>query len=113
MSDLDFDNYNKMRKVMFKNIMVPHITLFLKGDPEICQERIKQRGRDCEKTIPLGYLKGLNDLYKELMYELKEMGSNIIELDWNEFKPFNYVIEKLDPYLRKGKKNEDSIRIRQ
>ena len=101
MSDLDFENYNKMRKVMFSNLLTPHITLFLKCDPEVCLSRINSRGRNCEKTIPLEYLKGLNDLYKELMYELKEMGSNIIELDYNEFKPLEYVIEKLDPYLRK------------
>lgn len=101
MSDLDFENYNKMRKVMLKSLMVPHIIIYLKCDPEISLKRIMSRGRGCEKGIPLEYLKGLNDLYKELMYELKELGSNIIELDWNEFRPLEYVVERITPYLSK------------
>jgi len=99
MTTLDFDNYNKMRTVMFKHLMVPHITIYLKCSPETCLERLKMRARTCEVGIPLDYLKGLNDLYKELMYELKQMGSNVIEVDWEEFKPTEYIIERIKPFI--------------
>ena len=40
-----------------------------------------------------------DDLYKELIYDLKERGSNIVTIDWNEFKPIDYVLDKLEPFL--------------
>lgn len=95
MSELDFDNYNKMREVMFKNLMVPHVTVFLNTDPKINQNRITLRNRDYEKSIPYQYLAGLNELYKDLMYELKNKGSKVIDVDWNEFRPTDYILNKL------------------
>jgi len=99
MSDLDFENYNKMRKVMFKSLMVPHITLYLKSDPEVSYRNIMKRERDCEKTIPLDYLRGLDNLYKELIYDMKTMGSTVVEIDWNEFRPTDYVIDKINQVI--------------
>jgi len=96
MSDLDFENYNKMRKVMFRSLMIPHVTIYLKNDPEICHRNIVNRSRDCEKSIPLEYLRGLDDLYKELVYEMRELGSQVVEIDWNEFRPLDYIMERLD-----------------
>lgn len=99
MSELDLENYDKMRKVMFRFLMVPHITVYLKTDPEICLNRIKNRERVCESDIPIAYLKGLDDLYKELIYDLKRRGSKIITLDWNEFQPLEEVAAVLDPHI--------------
>ncbi len=99
MSDLDFENYNKMRRVMFKNLMIPHLTIYLKNDPEVSYKNIVTRCRDCEKAIPLEYLKGLNDLYKELVYEMNGLGSKVVEIDWNEFRPLDYILEKIDGFI--------------
>ena len=96
MTDLDFENYNKMRAVMTKSLMVPHTTIYLKNDPEITFKNIVNRSRDCESGIPMDYLKGLDSLYKELAYDLSEMGSDVVEIDWNEFKPIEHVLEKLN-----------------
>jgi deoxyadenosine/deoxycytidine kinase len=99
MSDLDFENYNKMRAVMFKNLMVPHVTIYLKNTPEVSHRNILNRSRGFEESIPLEYLRGLDSLYKELIYEMKELGSEVIELDWNEFPSFDYVKERLKGVL--------------
>lgn len=95
MSELDFDNYNKMREIMFKNLMVPHVAIFLNTTPETNLDRISVRNRDCEKGIPFDYLAGLNELYKDLMYELKILGSKVINIDWNEFKTTEYVLDQI------------------
>ena len=100
MSDLDFENYNKMRKVMYKSLMVPHITLYLKNDPQTTQENIQMRNRDCENTISMDYLRGLSDLYKEFTAEMRGLGSHVIELDWNEFKSTDYVMEQMSEVLK-------------
>ena len=99
MSDLDFKNYNSMRKVMFKNLLVPHITIYLNNDPEITYRNIHNRSRDCEQEIPLEYLKGLDNLYKELIFEMNELGSQVVSIDWNEFRPLDYVIDRLQEVL--------------
>jgi len=96
MSRLDFENYNKMREVMLKGLMVPHVTLYLDSSPETCLKNINTRDRGCENGIPLEYLQGLDDLYRELTYELKQKGSEVVEIDWNEFRPINYILEKLE-----------------
>ena len=95
MTDLDFENYNKMRDVMLKSLMVPHITLYLKNDPEATLKNIKARNRGCEADIPMAYLKGLNDLYKEFAADMKQKGSQVVELDWNEFRSTDYVLEAM------------------
>jgi deoxyadenosine/deoxycytidine kinase len=106
MSTLDFQNYMKMRNVMLgddrmslNRLMVPHLVIYLKCDPEVCQKRISSRGRDCEQTIPLDYLKGLDDLYKEMIHEMEARGSRILELGWNEFKPMSDVMPEIDKFL--------------
>lgn len=93
MSDLDYDNYMKMRNVMTKFLMVPHVTLYLDCNPETCLNRINSRARGCESGIPISYLKGLNELYSELMYDMKVMGSRVIKVDYNEFKEVSDIIE--------------------
>jgi deoxyadenosine/deoxycytidine kinase len=101
MSDLDFENYNKMRRVMFKSLMVPHVTLYLKNSPERTLQNINSRSRGCESSIPLEYLKGLHDLYRELTVEMDARGSKVLEIDWNEFRPVDDVLEKLKEFREK------------
>lgn len=95
MSDLDFENYNKMRNVMFRSLMIPHITLYLNNDPEKTAKNIRERSRDCEQEIPIEYLKGLSDLYKEFSAEMRGLGSRVVDLDWNEFRSVDYVMERM------------------
>ena len=99
MSELDFENYNKMRDVMLKSLMVPHVTLYLDAKPETCLANINSRSRGCESGIPLEYLQGLDDLYREMVLELKKKGSQVVEIDWNEFRPVDYIINKLEEQL--------------
>lgn len=44
----------------------PDVVVYLKCDPEICYQRIKQRNRLNEKEIELDYLKRLHNKYEEL-----------------------------------------------
>ena len=99
MSDLDFANYNQMRKVMFKTLMTPHVTIYLKNEPEITHKNILHRSRHCEGAISLEYLRGLHDLYQEFIKDMKKIGSQVIEIDWNEFRSTDYVLEQLKECL--------------
>lgn len=93
---IGYDNYMKMREVMFRFLMIPQLTLFLQAKPQTCINRINQRERGCESTIPLSYLEGLDFEYQKLLGELKERGSNVEVIDWEEFKKTEEVINTLN-----------------
>jgi deoxyadenosine/deoxycytidine kinase len=98
--DLGYENYLKHRDVMNRFLLVPHTVVWLNAQPETCQVRIGTRGRDCEKSIPIEYLRGLHHLHEELMHEMKQRGSKIVVLDWDKFQRPEDVAEKLGLKLR-------------
>lgn len=93
---IGYENYLKMREVMFRFLMVPQITIYLSAPPKTCLERIKQRQRDCEVNIPLNYLAGIDRLYEKLLAELKTKGSHIVTLNWQNFQPVDKVYQELE-----------------
>jgi len=89
-----YRSYLHMRDAMFKFVMVPQVTFYLHVKPEKCLQRIQSRGRDCEKTIPVDYLQGLDAEYSKLMEELRDRGSKVIHVDWNEFQTMDAVCDQ-------------------
>lgn len=88
-----YESYLHHRDVMTRYLLTPHVMLFLEALPETCMDRIKERGRDCEKTIPLEYLYGLNRLHREFATEMEEMGSTVIRLDWGKYGDVSKVLK--------------------
>lgn len=102
-SDLGYETYLKHRNMMIESkfLLVPHLTIYLESSPEVCQYRIEKiRKRDCENGIPIEYLKGLDDLYQELMIEMKQRGSNVVSINNDPFVTAEEVIDQLQlsPY---------------
>ncbi|KAN0031846.1 hypothetical protein ACTFIV_005713 [Dictyostelium citrinum] len=91
-----FKEYNSIRDRFLSNIPIPNITLFLDVDPKQCLQRIQNRKRDCEQSIPLSYLSGLDNCYKKFLIEMKSKGSNVIVLDWNNFGDINLVLNEIN-----------------
>ncbi|KAM9953065.1 hypothetical protein ACTFIR_008123 [Dictyostelium discoideum] len=91
-----FIEYNSIRDRFLSNIPIPNITLFLDVDPKQCLQRIQNRKRDCEQSIPLSYLSGLDNCYKKFLIEMKSKGSNVIVLDWNNFGDINLVLNEIN-----------------
>jgi len=91
-----YDNYMKMRDVMFRFLMTPQVTLYLDAKPETCLQRIMGRERSCEQTIPVSYLEGLAKHYRALLTELKEKGSNVAVIDWEQFRSTKEVVQELE-----------------
>ena len=59
--------------------------IYLRTDPQVCFERIKQRNRECEKDITIEYLTQLHEHYESYVDELATTyGTNkIISLNGN------------------------------
>jgi deoxyadenosine/deoxycytidine kinase len=87
---------------MFKFVMVPQLTFYLHVKPEKCLQRIQSRGRDCEKAIPVDYLQGLDAEYAKLMDELKDRGSKVVAVDWNEFQAIETICDRYAGVLPKN-----------
>ena len=47
----------------------PDVISYIKTDPEICEERMKRRGRECESGVSLDYLKAVHHHYETMISE--------------------------------------------
>lgn len=92
--NIGYNSYMDHREVVNNQLLVPHVTIFLEADPEICLKRIVSRGRSFEQAIPLSYLKGLQERHFELAYEMKQRGTRVVHIKWDEFKTTNEVLEE-------------------
>ena len=67
MTDVDYENYTSLFKVMIDFLRRPDVILYLRASPETLMARIARRGRDSEKGIGIDYIQRLNDAYEDWM----------------------------------------------
>lgn len=70
MEDLEYMTYCNLYKQMEPFVRKPDIIIFLYCEIDCLLSRIAQRGRLCENSISIEYLKLLNNLYQE-WYKIK------------------------------------------
>ena len=81
--DVEFQIYLKWFDCFCNDYPINKI-IYIKSNPEICNNRINQRGRTGEEEIPLSYLKSCNDYHDDMIYSLIEQNNvTILELDGN------------------------------
>jgi deoxyadenosine/deoxycytidine kinase len=64
-SKRDYKTYQELYQVLTEFLPPPDLVVYLKASPNTLFHRIVHRGRDYEKTIDIGYLTQLNQLYEE------------------------------------------------
>jgi len=65
MSDRDYANYVALFDAMTSFLRPPDLVVYLRAGVETLLERIRCRGRDCEREISPEYLSQLNQAYEE------------------------------------------------
>jgi deoxyadenosine/deoxycytidine kinase len=65
MSDRDFRNYTALFDAMTSFLRTPDLIVYLRADVGTLVDRIRCRGRDCERDISEGYLDALNGAYED------------------------------------------------
>jgi deoxyadenosine/deoxycytidine kinase len=65
MSDRDYENYTALFDAMTSFLRTPDLVVYLRAGVDTLQERIRCRGRDCEREISGEYLKALNLAYED------------------------------------------------
>jgi deoxyadenosine/deoxycytidine kinase len=92
MSEEEFLVYQRTFNLMTERVEEPDLVVYLRASTETLQRRIKQRGRESEKSIPASYLSMLNGLYENFI--TSRTNSPVLIIDANEDKPISeYLAE--------------------
>lgn len=81
----EFKLYRTLFKLMYKDIAVPDLYIYLYQSSEQLKSNIKKRGRDYEQQIELEYLEKINSGYLEFLKRQKEMRVKIIDITSRDF----------------------------
>ncbi len=65
MDDRDYENYREIFRNMASFLQPPDLIIYLGCRPETALDRIRQRGRECEREIPLDFLRRLSEAYED------------------------------------------------
>ena len=83
--------YLNIRSSLMKRLPIPTLFINLNVCAKVCHDRIlRLRCIECEKTIPLTYLNGLDMCYKTLFRYLRGV-ANVVDTDWDKFDNYNDI----------------------
>ncbi len=91
---LDFQTYSETFANMLNFLRRPDLVIFLDCEVKTAHERIRERGRECEKGITLEYLESLKKGYESWIDSING-AIPVIRLDWNKFQNTDSVVEKI------------------
>lgn len=93
MNSMEYTLYEKCFPVLLNNVKMNHV-IYLQTDPIRSFERLKQRNRDEENTIPFEYIESVNKYHNEWLYN-KNNNLNVLILDGNHEFENNDLKSKL------------------
>jgi deoxyadenosine/deoxycytidine kinase len=103
MEKRDYDNYFELYSTMTQFLTPPDLIVYVRRSVDVLKARIRERGRDYEKSIPEAYLHQLNRCYDEWIEGYKigkvlTVQADTLDLKWNR-KDFDYVCSKIESSL--------------
>ena len=103
MSSRDYENYTSLFNLMLSLVKPPDLLIYLKSSVPNLVNQIQKRGRDCEASIRLDYLQGLNELYDKWMDTYNDSKKLIINVDEIKFednpKDLSFIIDAIDSQI--------------
>jgi len=101
----DFETYVMCYRNLVSAVRKPDLIMYLDVTPERAHERLVRRGRACEQSITLDYLRNLRAGYEE-WFRSGVAGVPTVRVDWNEFGGVEVAIEcintQMGAHLRRG-----------
>ena len=94
MDDRDWETYTNFYKSILDAIRPPDLMIYLRCSMRTLRKRIKLRGREMEKDVPLAYLKRLEGLYESWIasYDLSE----VLVLETDNLDYIHDLVHRLD-----------------
>lgn len=103
LSDRDYEAYMELFGLMTDMVKYPDLMIYLRASIPHLVSNIQKRGREYEQAIQLEYLKGLNDLYEDFIYNKYKGRVLTIEVDDMDYQhnkeDFKFITEKIDAIL--------------
>jgi len=95
MKEEEFKKYMEFFQSNSENIRTPDLVIYLKIEPKKLHERIQKRGREMEKSISEEYLRSLQGLYESFLGEVREMGTQVVEVRTDNLDEYPLVLEAI------------------
>ncbi|MBP5770057.1 MAG: deoxynucleoside kinase [Bacteroidaceae bacterium] len=103
LSDRDFQTYMELFEQMTEIVRYPDLMIYLRASVPHLVQNIQKRGRDYEQSMPIDYLRNLNLLYEEFIYQKYRGRVLTIDVDQLDFQhrpeDFAGIIDKIDANL--------------
>jgi deoxyadenosine kinase len=101
MEQRDYETYLSLFRHMSNFMRKPNVIIYLDVEPTVSYERIAQRGRDIEQSIPLDYLQALYEEYELFIQDISKV-IPVIRVSWNEFRDVEQVAEAIEREYNRG-----------
>ena len=79
MDDRDYATFMELFEQMTSIVPMPDLMIYLRASVPHLVRNIQKRGRDYEQSIPINYLKGLNERYEDFVY--KKYGGRVLTIE--------------------------------
>ena len=103
LSEKDFKTYMDLFESMMMMVEWPDLMIYLQASVPHLIDNIQNRGRNYEQSMPIEYLKNLNDRYNEFIFEKYKGKVLIIDADRLDFlhnpEAFRGIVDKVDNLL--------------
>lgn len=103
LSEKDFKTYMDLFESMMMVMEWPDLMIYLQASVPHLIDNIQKRGRNYEQSMPIEYLKNLNDRYNEFIFEKYKGKVLIIDADRLDFlhnpEAFRGIVDKVDNLL--------------
>ena len=87
--------YERLVKILEKDIARPDMVVYLQASTEVLMERIARRGRSFEKDMPRDYIATLNRAYNHFFFHYEETPLVIVNTDSLDLPGSQEHIERL------------------
>lgn len=103
LSERDYETYMELFGHMQRMMRLPDLMIYLRKSIPGLIAQIQKRGRECEKSMQIDYLRDLNDRYEDFIYHKYEGRVLVIDSDELDFEnrpeDFRQIINKIDAQL--------------
>jgi deoxyadenosine/deoxycytidine kinase len=81
LNDDELALYERLVKILEKDIVRPDVVVYLQASTDVLMERIRKRGRPFEKNMPQDYIETLNRAYNHLFFHYDDTPLVIVNTD--------------------------------
>ena len=103
LDERDFTTYMELFEQMTDVVRFPDLMIYLRASVPHMVDNIQRRGRDYEQTMPIDYLRSLNNLYEDFIYNKYRGLLMTIEVDNLDYQhrpeDFAGIVDKIDATL--------------